>query len=128
MSITKEPSSTSNILGCGVSSHSQSILIVDCEGEDTAKSAYKDQQNTDAFSISLFSHYTTRYLKSHLVFLRYMPLSATIWFNINYSFFIILYRGRNTSYIVGLAVLPAVVMKNSIFWNMTPYILLYPTT
>jgi hypothetical protein len=56
MSITKEPSSISNILGCGVSSYSQSILIVDCQGEDTQKSSYKDQQNTDAFSVSLLSH------------------------------------------------------------------------
>lgn len=56
MSITMEPSFISNILGCGVSSPSQSILIVDCEGEDTPKSAHKDTQNTDAFSISLLSH------------------------------------------------------------------------
>jgi hypothetical protein len=40
-----------------------------------------------------------------LVLLRYMPLNATIRFNINYSFFIILYRGRNASYAVGLDVL-----------------------
>jgi hypothetical protein len=56
MSTTKEPSSLSNIFGCGVSSHSQSILIVDCESDDTPKSTYTDQQNTYALSISLLNH------------------------------------------------------------------------
>jgi hypothetical protein len=39
-------------------------VVADCEGGGTPKSVYKDQQTTDAFSISLLSHYATRYLKA----------------------------------------------------------------